>query len=194
MLVQFLNNRQPFFIHKKVTITSVYAINTYPSIKLATIKNAVRFFARKLTSETKKTINLCLDLIKFGMSSNLISFDGEYYEYHGVEREEQGLAIGGYKSAFLADLVASYLFEKAKPIFRPTIYHGIYRDDSLVVFKRKKKTSQIKDWLGEFQQTVNTAAGNRHLKFTAEIWTDGANSYDQLLFVSKNGNSSFVTI
>ena len=76
-----------------------------------------------------------------------ISFDGEYYEYHRGEREEQGLAIGGYESAFLADLVASYLFEKSNANFRPTIYHGIYRDDGLVVFKGKKKASEIKDWL-----------------------------------------------
>ena len=76
----------------------------------------------------------------------------------------------------MADLVASYLFDNAKPILLPTIYHGIYRDDSLVVFKGKNKASEIKYWLEEFQQTVNTAAGNQHLKFTAEIWTDGANS------------------
>ena len=81
---------------EEVTIASLDAINIYPLIKLATIKKAVRFFARKLTSEVKKTINLCLDLIQFGMSSTLISFDGEYYKYHGGEREEQGLAIGGY--------------------------------------------------------------------------------------------------
>ena len=83
------------------------AINMYPSVKLTTIKKAVRFFARKLTSETKKTNNLCLDLIKFGMSSTLISFDGDYYKYRGGEREEQGLSIGGYESTFLADLVVS---------------------------------------------------------------------------------------
>ena len=160
---------------EEVMIASLDAINVYPSIILATIKKAVRFFARKLTSEVKKTINLCLDLIQFGMSSTLISFDGEYYKYHRVEGEEQGLAIGGYESAFLADLVASYLFEKAKPIFCPKIYHGIYRDDRLVVFKGKKKANEIKDWLEKFQQTVNMAAGNQHLKFTAEIWTDGAN-------------------
>ena len=158
-----------------MTIASVDAINMYPSIKLATINKAVIFFARKLTSEVKKTINLCLDLIQFGMSSTLISFDGEYYEYHGGEREEQELAIGGYESTFLADLVASYLFEKASPIFRPTIYHGIYRDDGLVVFEGKKKTSEIKEWLESFQKTVNLATGNQHLKFTAEIWTYGAN-------------------
>ena len=128
-----------------MTISSVDAIKMYPSSKLATIEKAVRFFARKHTSEVKKTINLCLDLIQFGMSLTLISFDGEYYEYHGGDREEQGLAIGRYESAFLADLVASYLFEKASPIFRPTIFHGIYRYDGLVVFKGKKKTSKIKN-------------------------------------------------
>ena len=77
---------------------------------------------------------------------------------------------------FLADLFASYLFEKAKANFRLTVYHGIYQDDSLVVFKGKKKASEIKYWLEEFHQTVNTAAGNQHLQFTAEIWTNEENS------------------
>ena len=110
------------------------------------------------------------------MSSTLISFDGEYYEYHGREREEQGLAIGGYDSLLLADMVASYLLEKAKLNFRRTIYHGIYRDDGLVVFKSKNNASEIKHCLEEFQQTVNTAAENRHLQFTAEIWPNEVNS------------------
>ena len=44
-----------------------------------------------------------------------------------------------------------------------------------MVFKGKKKVSEIKDWLEEFQKTVNMAAGNQNLKVTAEIWTDGAN-------------------
>ena len=79
------------------------------------------------------------------MSSTLICFDGEYYEYHGGEKAEQGLAIGGYESAFLANLVASYLFKKSKAHFYPTIYHGIYRDDGLVVFKGKKSVREIKD-------------------------------------------------
>ena len=52
--------------------------------------------------------------------------------------------IGGYKSKFLADLVASYLFEKAKAHFHPTIYHGIYRNDGLVVFKGSDKCKRDK--------------------------------------------------
>ena len=62
--------------------------------------------------------------------------------------------------AFLAELVASYLFEKAKANFRPPIYHGIYIDSGLVVFEGNKKASEIRDWLEEFQKTVNKAAGN----------------------------------
>ena len=46
----------------------------------------MRFFTRKLTTATKKAINLCLELIRFGMSSTLISFDGKYHEYHGGEK------------------------------------------------------------------------------------------------------------
>ena len=94
-------------VREAVTIASVDAINMYASIKLATIKRAVRLFARTLTTAIKKSINLCLELIHFGMSSTLICFNGEYYEYHRGEKSEQGLAIGGYDSAFLADLVAS---------------------------------------------------------------------------------------
>ena len=101
------------------------------------------------------------------MSSTLISFDGDYYEYHGGEKEEYILVIGGYESAFLADLFASYLFEKAKSNFLLTIYHGTYRDDGLVVFKGKKKASEIRYWIEDFQQTVNKEAGKQHLQFTA---------------------------
>ena len=89
------------------------------------------------------------------MISTLISFDGKYYEYHGEEIEEQGLVIGGYKSAFLANLVASYLFENAKSNFHLTTYHGIYRYNDLVVFTGKKIGKEIKDCLETFQQTVN---------------------------------------
>ena len=59
----------------EVTIASVDTINMYPSIKISTIKNAVRFFVIKLNAATKKTINLCLELIRFGIRSTLITFD-----------------------------------------------------------------------------------------------------------------------
>ena len=72
------------------TIVSVGAINMYPSTKVSTIKKAVILFAIKLTTATKKTINLCLELIHFRMSSTLISFNDEYYEYHGGKNNNKG--------------------------------------------------------------------------------------------------------
>ena len=160
----------------EVTIASVDAINMYPSIKLSKTRKTVILSARKLIEATKKTINLCLELIRVGTSSTLIYFDVKYYEYNGGEREEQGLSIGGYESAFLADLVASYLFEKSKANFHPTTYHGIYRYDRLVAFKGKKCAREIKDRIEEFQHTVNKAAGNQHLQLNVEIWTTEENS------------------
>ena len=44
-----------------------------------------------------------------------------------------------------------------------------------MVFKGKKSVREIKDWLDEFQQTVDKAAGNQHLQFTAEIWKPDEN-------------------
>ena len=79
--------------------------------------------------------------------------------------------IGGYESAFLDNLVASYLFERYKALLNPATYHDIYQYDVLVVFKGKKSINKIKYWLEDFQKKVNRAAGNQHLQFTAEIWT-----------------------
>ena len=120
----------------------------------------MRFFVIKLNAATKKTINLCLELIRFGIRSTLITFDIEYYEYNRGKKEEQGLAIGGYELALLAELVASYLFEINKAILNPTTYHGIYLDHGLVVFNGKKSVNEMKYWLEGFHQTVNRAAGN----------------------------------
>ena len=56
----------------------------------------------------------------------------------GGWNKEQGSKITWYESYILADLIESYLFEIAKTHFRHNIYHGIYRDYGLVVFKVKK--------------------------------------------------------
>ena len=68
---------------------------------------------------------------------------------------KKGLAIIGYESAFLADLVASYLFVKCSNQFKEVLWKGIYRDDGLLVFKGKKSLSYIKRWREDFQSKVN---------------------------------------
>ena len=88
------------------------------------------------------------------MISTLIYFDRDYYKYQGSEKEEQSLSIGGYESAFLADLVASKFFEKSKKNMNRTTYHDIYQDDGLVALKGNKTVQDINKWLAEFQKTV----------------------------------------
>ena len=77
----------------KVTIASIGAINMHPSIKIRMMKKALIFFSKRLTFATKNTINLLLELLCLGIRSTLISFDGDYYEYHGRrggERKNRG--------------------------------------------------------------------------------------------------------
>ena len=45
-----------------------------------------------------------------------------------------------------------------------------------MVFTGKKSAREVKDWLEEFQQTVNKSAGNQHLQFTAEICKNEENA------------------
>ena len=66
------------------------------------------------------------------------SFDGYFYKYHGSEKGKKEFKIGGCESAFLVELVASYLFEKSNTLLNLTNYHVIYHDHGLVVFKVKK--------------------------------------------------------
>jgi hypothetical protein len=61
---------------------------------------------------------------------------------------KKGLStIGGYESAWLADLVAAYVLKNTAHLFADAIYDGIYRDDGLVVFKGNWSRSKITDWL-----------------------------------------------
>ena len=64
------------------------------------------------------------------MGNTILNFAGKYYKYGGLnDISEQGLIIGGYESAWLADLVASYLLNNSTELFeKTTIYHGIYRE------------------------------------------------------------------
>jgi len=95
------------------------------------------------------------------MSFTLITFQDKYFEYKGQGRDpdNQGLAIGGYESAFLANLVASYILKKCSNEFKNTLYRGIYRDDGLIVFNSKLTQHQVTNWLMKFQKQVNHHAG-----------------------------------
>eukprot|EP00957_Ditylum_brightwellii_P072231 5490928-Ditylum_brightwellii.AAC.1 len=59
-----------------------------------------------------------MDIMQFGMKSTLIQFRGQYYVNQRAAKEKEllgkdmALAIGAYELAFLADIVAFYLFEE----------------------------------------------------------------------------------
>jgi hypothetical protein len=106
------------------------------------------------------------------MGGTLISFIDKYYKYGGDKPvDEKGLTIGGYASAWLADLVAAYVFECTMECFDDTNYFGIYRDDGIAVFKGNQSSDDILNWLNVFQDKVNNLAANDFLQFTAVIWS-----------------------
>ena len=76
------------------------------------MKKEISFLTRNLPNNNQSTIKLCLKLIVLGIISTLLTFGVEYFEYGEKGIETKVLEIGGYESYFLADLVASYLFEK----------------------------------------------------------------------------------
>eukprot|EP00957_Ditylum_brightwellii_P102283 7797420-Ditylum_brightwellii.AAC.1 len=110
-------------------------VSMYPSIQVKLIKKALKYYAKDLLTEARETIDMCMDIAQFGMKSTLIQFKGCYFIYQGaakgkeISEEDVALAIGAYESAFLADIVASYVFEEMEECFVKCIYRGIYRDD-----------------------------------------------------------------
>jgi hypothetical protein len=151
----------------------------YPSIKFDLIKKAFEYYSRNINDEKEvDKINKCLDLIKFGMNTTLIQFCGVYYLYDGdKEVEDRGLTIGGYESAWLADLAMAFLLETIdQKVLDETKYFGIYRDDGIAVFPGTWTQTEVEDWLSAFQTTINDKAGNNKLSFTAEVWTPGGDN------------------
>ena len=68
------------------------------------------------------------------MGNTLLTFIDKYYEYEGLnDTNERDLTIGVYKSAWLADLVASYLLDNSEDLFESTSrYCGVYRDGNII--------------------------------------------------------------
>ena len=79
------------------------------------------------------------------MGNTPLTFRDRYYKYGGgKEIEERVLTIGGYESAWSADLVASYIMEDLSDIFdKTTKYLGIYHDDGIVIFEGNWSSTEI---------------------------------------------------
>jgi len=106
------------------------------------------------------------------MGNTIVSFQDKYYEY-GVDPDpdRRGLTIGGFESAFLADLEASNIFDKLHYLLEQHVkFIGTYRDDEIIVFCGNKSNEWLKNWLSIFQGEVNRLLGTLDIQFTMEIW------------------------
>jgi hypothetical protein len=94
------------------TIASLDIINMYPSIKHRLIRQAINHYCADINEEEQEVIDAALEMQQFSMGNTIITFRDKYYEY-GVSDDpmERGLTIGGYDSAWLADMVAGYLLD-----------------------------------------------------------------------------------
>eukprot|EP00957_Ditylum_brightwellii_P001744 134325-Ditylum_brightwellii.AAC.1 len=179
-IVQSLDLKEKFESCKlkrdEVMLMLLDIVDMYPSVRVNLIQKALQHHARNLPDYAKEIIDLCMDIVQFGMKSTLIQFRGWYFVYKGTSKDEDLsdedvlLTIGAYESAFLADIVASYVFEKIKECFIESLYRGIYRDDELVAFVGERTKCYIQRWLGKYQSLVNELAGGNYLHFTTELW------------------------
>jgi hypothetical protein len=140
------------------------------------------------------------------MGNTIVSFRDKFYEY-GVDPnpDHQGLTIGGFESAFLADLEASYIFDKLSYILeRHVQFVGTYRNDKIIVFWGSRSNEWLHDWLNTFQSKVNQLLCTLNIQFTMEIWQPDSMSgplpishvfikgIDEFKRICVNGDSSFL--
>jgi hypothetical protein len=119
------------------TIISLDIKDMYPQCRFRAVKAAVQHFARQLPELHQEKVKRCLDILQFSMGNTIVSFQNKYYEY-GVNPDpnRRDLTIGGFELAFLADLEATYIFEKLHHLLEAHVkYIGTYRDDEIIVFR-----------------------------------------------------------
>ena len=118
-----------------------------------------------MEEKEKAKIKECFKMIALGMGNTLLTFIDKEREI-----QDKGLTIGGYKLAWLANLVAAFVLENCKDLFEDAVYNGIYRDDGLVIMEGQKTKADIGKWLETFQRRVNQVTGYEGLVFTVSIW------------------------
>jgi hypothetical protein len=158
------------------TIVSLDIRDMYPQCRFKAVKAAVRYFANQLPTLEQLKVKRCLEILKFSMGNTIVSFQDKYYEY-GVDPDpnRRGLTIGGFESAFLADLETTYIFQKLRHLYESyTSFIGTYRDDEIFVFRGQRSTEWLKNWLSTFQREVDRLLGTKDIQFTMEVWRPGS--------------------
>jgi hypothetical protein len=105
---------------------------------LKPVKKAIWSYTRDLPPEVKDTITMALKLIEFGMASTAMAFQDQHHIYDGSQTsDDTGLSIGAHESAWLADLVGSYVLEQVEAtttllVPQETPLNGHDHDDGLM--------------------------------------------------------------
>ncbi len=166
---RFENNN---FQKDNCTIVSLDIKDIYPQCKFKAVKAAVSYYSLQLDPIQHERTQKCLEILKFSMGNTIVSFLDKYNEY-GVDPDpdRRGLTIGSFESAFLADLEASYIFNKLKQIWERYVrFLGTYCDDKIIVFNGQKSNELLLNWLRIFQGEVDRLLGTSDIQFTMEIW------------------------
>lgn len=88
------------------------------------------------------------------------------------DEQDPDLTIGGYESAYLSDLLVAFVFDKLNPkLFVDNfILSKIYRDDGMLVTKKKWNINEFTTWIETFQEEANKLLQSEKLQFTLDVW------------------------
>jgi hypothetical protein len=141
-------------------------------------------------------VEMCIEMIAFGMISTLIWFQEKCYNYKGVveeildeDEDKNGLAVGSYEAVFCTDICATYIVEMVAKELKNAIYRGIYRDDGLIIFCGHLSKQAIARWLAGFQLMVNELVNGTFFEFTAELWNLPDQPVPPLFAEEENNNT-----
>ncbi len=130
-----------------ITFVSLGIKEMYPQCQFKAVKAAVWYYSSRLPPLQQEKIKRCLEILKFSMGNTIVSFREKYYKY-GVDPDPDccGLTIGGFESAFLADLEATYIFEKLHHLLEQHVqFIGTYPDNEIIVFRGNKSNKWLKN-------------------------------------------------
>lgn len=112
-----------------------------------------------------------MELVQIGIQHSFLNFGSKTYKSN-----EKCLAIGGYESGFLSEIVMSFLMKKSLVMNnKQTKFAEIYRDDMLILADE----NLIEKWLKNFLEEMETLSNNR-LKWTRE---KGSENGKQIVFL-----------
>jgi hypothetical protein len=90
------------------------------------------------------------------MGKTLITCGDKDFEHDGDQNiNDKGLTIGGYESAWLADLVTAFVLENTAQFFDEAAHDGTHRENGLVDFEGNWFKLQITNWLTDVQEEVD---------------------------------------